>query len=267
MKYRNSCITLTFGDQAENHVGMQKIGNVVNVGDGFQKKDLEEIKDKMEKTYGMKCDLYNLGNECADYEKDDAYVLVLRNAIDKLLGNIMNIEDDRTDYAYEMFEEQSELDVDKEAFMYGRVVKKHARWNLCFDNNNQEPNYEIGKGRIISFRDIPLMNSLYENFGKFFGVKAENLKGEGNYYYDINKCGIGYHGDSERRIVIAVRLGASIPLYYQWHKNGEKIGNKIKIELYSGDMYIMSEKAVGTDWKKKKIYTLRHAAGSNKFTD
>ena len=27
----------------------------------------------------------------------------------------------------------------------------------------------------------------------------------------------------------------------------------------------MSEKAVGTDWKKKKIWTLRHAAGCNKF--
>jgi len=28
----------------------------------------------------------------------------------------------------------------------------------------------------------------------------------------------------------------------------------------------MSEKAVGTDWKKKTIPTLRHATGSDKFT-
>jgi hypothetical protein len=28
----------------------------------------------------------------------------------------------------------------------------------------------------------------------------------------------------------------------------------------------MSEKAVGSDWKKKKIATLRHATGSEKFT-
>lgn len=26
-------------------------------------------------------------------------------------------------------------------------------------------------------------------------------------------------------------------------------------------MYVMSEKAVGTDWKRSSIYTLRHAAG------
>jgi hypothetical protein len=28
----------------------------------------------------------------------------------------------------------------------------------------------------------------------------------------------------------------------------------------------MSDKAVGNDWKKKTIYTLRHAAGCEKFT-
>ena len=28
----------------------------------------------------------------------------------------------------------------------------------------------------------------------------------------------------------------------------------------------MSEKAVGTDWRKKKTYTLRHATGCIKFT-
>ena len=29
------------------------------------------------------------------------------------------------------------------------------------------------------------------------------------------------------------------------------------------DMYIMSEKAVGFDWKKKKMLTLRHTAGKD----
>ncbi len=28
----------------------------------------------------------------------------------------------------------------------------------------------------------------------------------------------------------------------------------------------MSKKAVGTDWKKKTIHTLRHSTGNNKFT-
>ena len=28
------------------------------------------------------------------------------------------------------------------------------------------------------------------------------LVAEANYYYDLEKCGIGYHGDAERRIVV-----------------------------------------------------------------
>jgi len=34
-----------------------------------------------------------------------------------------------------------------------------------------------------------------------------------------------------------------------------------KINFNHGDIYIMSDKAVGNDWKKRKIHTLRHAAG------
>ena len=95
---------------------------------------------------------------------------------------------------------------------------------------------------------------------------AEELNGEANYYYDMSKCGIGYHGDAERKKVIAMRMGQSMPLYYQWFQNSKPVGERIKIELGDGDMYVMSEKAVGTDWLKKKTPTLRHATGCDKFT-
>ena len=39
----------------------------------------------------------------------------------------------------------------------------------------------------------------------------------------------------------------------------------IELNLNHGDIYIMSEKAVGYDWKMSSIYTLRHAAGSKSF--
>lgn len=38
-----------------------------------------------------------------------------------------------------------------------------------------------------------------------------------------------------------------------------------EVILNNGDIYIMSEKAVGTDWKKKNTLTLRHAAGAPKY--
>ena len=53
---------------------------------------------------------------------------------------------------------------------------------------------------------------------------------------------------------------------WQWFKDGMPVGKPIGIHLNSGDVYIMSEKAVGADWKLKSKYTLRHAAGADKYT-
>jgi len=46
---------------------------------------------------------------------------------------------------------------------------------------------------------------------------------------------------------------------------GSPVGETIKLLLEHGDMYVMSEKASGWDWKKKVVPTLRHAAGCEKF--
>ena len=65
-------------------------------------------------------------------------------------------------------------------------------------------------------------------------------------------------------MLIAVRLGADFPIFYQWYYKGEKVGQLFEENLGHGDIYLMSEKSVGNDWKKKNIYTLRHAAGFEK---
>ena len=44
-----------------------------------------------------------------------------------------------------------------------------------------------------------------------------------------------------------------------------KVWEEIIINLNPGDVYAMSEIAVGTNWKKKIIPTLRHATGCKKF--
>lgn len=35
------------------------------------------------------------------------------------------------------------------------------------------------------------------------------LEAEGNKYYDVNKCGIGFHGDTERKKVTVATFGES----------------------------------------------------------
>ena len=257
-------ITLTFGDCGENHKGMQMIGSKVEKGDGYNLKNLHNIRKRFQKL-GCEVELYNLNDELdkvngetnkVNGEIDGAYVLVIRNCIQKVW-----------DSYDKLIEEQQSLDYDKKAFMYGRVVNKNARYNLCFDDEAQEPDYSNGKGRIVSFDSMKILNKIKKDFCVLFGKKFKDMKCESNYYYDITKTGIGYHGDTERRKVIAIRLGESLPLYFQWYLHNEKVGDKIKIELNGGDIYVMSEKAVGTDWKERNVYTLRHATGCEKYVD
>lgn len=244
--------TITFGDQAENHVGMEKIGELA--AQGFTLQELVTAKKWFE-DHDIVVDLYNLSGAVSDtVEVDMAYLLVARNG----LSVLCNPDD--------FFREQNGLDKDTKAFMYGRVVNKKARYNLCFDDIGHEPDYEQGKGRVISFNNTPLLKHVRDNLPEIMGLKARKLKAEGNYYYDIKKCGIGFHGDAERRLVIGVRVGAPLLLRYRWFVNSKPFGPYMDFMLGHGDMYVMSEKAVGTDWKTRKIPTLRHAAGCPKYT-
>jgi hypothetical protein len=52
---------------------------------------------------------------------------------------------------------------------------------------------------------------------------------------------------------------------WQWFKSTMPLGEPIDITLNCGDVYIMSEKAVGSDWKLSSLYTVRHSAGAEKY--
>lgn len=268
-------ITLTFGDGAENSAGMQVIGARVPPGQGFNYTDLVAAKNALE-AQGVECDLVHLG--AAIPTCPEAHVLVIRAGVDHFLAqNQTSPPKDHTD----LFAEQVALDFDTQTYLPyggGRVVEKKARYNLCYDYAPQEPDYTNKKGRIIAFDSVPLTNHLRTALPQFLGQKAADLKIESNYYYDTSKCGIKFHGDSERRKVVGARLGNgpdSMPMYWQWYqKHGtyteEAVGEKICVPLHTGDMYVMSEKAVGTDcWNKfgaTPRYVVRHATGSSQYT-
>ena len=256
-KPENMGITLTFGEVAENHAGMQQIGDKGEKG--LEEKDLKAFK-KLFDERDFKTEMYdlkdNLPEEYEDYkgvqpEDGEALVLIVRGGIEYFDSTIVDMK-----------EEQLGLEYDTKAKMYGRVVNKKARHNLCFDDKAQAPDYENGKGTIIPYSDVPKLSHFRDELNKMMKSRGiEELKVEGNYYYDPKSCGIGYHGDTERRIVIALRLGKKIPLAYRWYHQSKPISKNINIELREGDIYFMSHKATGNDWKSKSLVTLRHAAG------
>ena len=245
-----------------------------------------------------------------DYNNiDSAFILIVRNMIDGIFyndevdGNHNEVDNqdldndsynndckDSEDESHQSEEEESPdemvkensistLTKEMESFKWDnkywdkrrkKVLNKHARENVCFDDNSSEPNYEEKKGRIVGWNDVPTLNKIRKYIEIIAGKKGMNLKCEGNKYKnDIGKDkkngGIGWHGDAERKKVWAFRIGEKMVLKYNWWHNSKPIGDLFEVQLNSGDGYIMSEKAVGYDWLKKKIYTLRHSAGSTKY--
>lgn len=263
-------ITLTFGDQAENHVGMQQIGKLSDVG--FSRENLLVARQWFENA-GAHCELEDLDmllspdlRSGMDYPGGGCLLLVVRGGVNALLSDMV-AETVAVAAADMLYTEQSALPVDTHAFMYGRVVNKHARYNLCFAPEGQEPAYSEGRGRIISFDTVPLTSHLHRRLGEVLGPAGTDLAVEGNYYYDPSRCGIGFHGDAERRKVVGVRLGMSMPFVFSWFLRGEAVPNAtMSLSLNHGDLYIMMEKTCGFDWRLKRIPTLRHAAGCTKYT-
>lgn len=247
--------TITFGDVAINHIGMEKIGFITQ--EGFSLENLDSFRSKFAPPFDQFVQIYNLSSLSGIDLKEEAYLLVIRKFC-QLVGSSEKL----------LYEELDSLKWDDKFFSkrHGRVVKKHARHNLCFANYDQNESFENQKGTVVSFDRTPQLLALKSFLEELLGIN--NLVAEGNKYYDNNKCGIGYHGDSERRKVIGLRLSNSsdqYPLCYQWFYKGEAIGYNMKFELGSGDLYIMSEKTVGFDWHDSSIPTLRHAAGSEKY--
>jgi hypothetical protein len=259
---RESAITITYSESVENSIGMEQIGR--RGSNGLSVGDLEAARLKFEEI-GVHCDIVYLRppgeTVCCEPTGSFAAVLVARKAVDAIVG--------RDDAHVDMLNEQLAYEWDTTVWSskHGRVVNKQARHNVCYAGFSQTADIANKKGTVIPFSQVPILDKVRQALPTFFGSKANNLLAEGNKYYDASKCGIGYHGDTERAIVIGARLGESIPLHYQWYHRSQPVGSNVSIKLESGDIYAMSEKAVGNDWKRSSILTLRHAAGARKYTD
>jgi hypothetical protein len=254
-----STITLTFGDAGENHPGMEVVGKVGERGSGFTPEDLFVMMEYYAALgYEVEMDMLDPPNKFVE----SAAILIIRNFIPK-------------DVQEAMFEDLTVSVKWDDKYWDGRRVKvlhSRARKNLVFaDGFSQEPDYEKKKGRIVDIRNVRGFASLCESIKVGINEacdfdKASGLVCEGNFY-DSRKSGIGWHGDRERRKVVAVRLGRSMKICWQWFHACKPVGTKYEYMINSGDIYIMSEKAVGADWLYSASYTIRHAAGCSKYTD
>ena len=175
--------TLTFGDQGENHVGMQKIGTPLKYG--LSVEEVENI-DLYAKSKGYLTELIRL-HDMIDIKVPEAVILIIRKGL-----KLFDVDPDS------FYQEQLELKKDKHAKMYGRVVQKHARHNLCFSDFHQDADYEKGKGTVYAFNEVPLLQKVRVKLGEL-NNKLQNLVAEGNYYFS-DKCGLSTVAFKYRKI-------------------------------------------------------------------
>jgi len=242
-------ITVTWSKVTENGPGMDKNGHMAE--HGFFDEELVEAQKNF-KSKGAETTLINLNDGLSEGTKHHKNASVL--VVDAAAVKCFDIDPKL------VREELFNLPWDGKKLMRGKVKTAQARRNLCFGAEYQAPDIANGKGTIIAWSQLPLLSRIRDQLANYLGCKAEDLHAEGNLYHH-NKAGIGFHGDGERRIVIAMRFGEPLRLHYQAYRRFEPIGERISIDtLKEGDLYVMGEKAVGTDWKSSTMVTWRHAA-------
>lgn len=253
---REQCITITFSDVVENGPGMEKIGTQANMGPLFTPEYLEALHKKFqESSYIVDLSLPDNAVPARVSKPDKACLLVIKGFC---------LTDD--DFAGSLLRELLSLEWDKKALFRGQVKNKVARYNLCFADFSQSSEYEKGKGTVVDFASLSHLRVLRDCVANNLLPSPSLLNAEGNLYYDTSKTYIGLHGDTERDFVIGVRLGYSqIPLHFRWFHKFKGVYQHQTVNLDHGDLYIMSYKATGYDWKKSSQCTLRHAAGQEKL--
>jgi hypothetical protein len=162
--------TITLGDVAENHTRNQQIGTMH--AHGHSVAQLMALKERVEREYGVTCEYVNLSEKwVGDGPVEEAGVLVMR----KLGCAILGVENMSA-----VMKENDSFEHDKKALMRGRVVNKHARHNVCFDDKAQVANYEAGEGTIIAWEDVPLTNAIRLKMCELLEEK-EPLKGPNEF--------------------------------------------------------------------------------------
>jgi len=293
--------SLTCAPGGENNRGMEIIGRMPIKGEGFTAQDIEGLGPYFEKLMPpimdqakqlcfpkvrvLDLNILSMDDTVDDLcNEDQARVLILRDWAATSMGAhgwtkevFKELASRRWDAEYlDPNKYRTEIVDGEEVKVRGKRLNKLARTNLCFvAGREQEPAVYEGKGTIYDLKKLEALNRGVEKLKEQIAMglieigsktKVEINVVEGNRYYNLKKTGIGFHGDTERVVVICISIGCdNYPMRWQWFKAGMPVGEPIDVILNCGDVYIMSEKAVGAEWKKSSIYTLRHSAGAEKY--
>ena len=264
---------LTFSCFAEGHVGMKIEKNQIAKDGKNRALDefaLRDIWSKFPAPQEKK--LFLPLRQDVGGREPSAYVLVLKDGM-KYLG---------VDKEKLLYEIQNIPIADKQMLntRQKKVMNKHKRHNFNIGDKIISADIANGQSTLYNFNCTFLtqakkLRDAFTDMGKQHNMETmSDLLAEANVYYadeykKNNYCGIGYHGDAERpnSPVIGCNVGADRYLSFRSFHKSRYYRDEFRIKLEHGDIYFMSEHAVGTHWKKSARVVYRHRAGSLKFLE
>jgi len=259
---------ITFGETAILHIGGEEYGSGRR-GKGFTVPELTKIAANINNGCGsVSAKVISISSvlpENLQCEETNAAVLVIRNGAHLIGGN--------NGFSADMLlAEQQSVEYDNKYFDTRRkkTLNKRARYNIVFSADkvgDVSHSEDYSQCSVKSFGSLPYLSKFRDGLPKVLGEEnASELEAEGNYYYE-EKSGIGFHGDSERKVVICLSLGKPSVLRYQWRlpNSSEHLFTPVDIQVGHGDVYVMSEKATGYDWRMRSKVRVVHAAGASKY--
>jgi hypothetical protein len=155
-------ITLTFGEVAESHVGMQKIGNKGERG--FSHNELIEAQ-KYFTALGYMTELICL-NDFIENGDEKAYLLVVRKGVEALGVDPLDLLTEML-----LFEWDDKFYNERR----GQVQNKLARHNLNFSDTLQEKDFPQARGTTISWSWVPILTNLRKQLPTSIGEEARSL--------------------------------------------------------------------------------------------
>jgi len=170
-----------------------------------------------------------------------------------------------------LFGEQLSLPYEGKFFDKGRTFTRRSYKTLKFGDAPVKRSADYSQPTVYSFGAVPHLQKFLGSLSK---LKASLCSVRGVEYFVSRRekasdggmmaCAsrLGWHGDHEPKAV-SLSLGHAGILKFSWRLPGTSANfpnSHTEVILEHGDMYLLSEKASGRNWKKRSLLRVVHSS-------
>eukprot|EP00808_Paulinella_micropora_P002645 g38155.t1 len=134
---------------------------------------------------------------------------------------------------------------------------------LHFGPTDQEQSFAAGRAGAVAFGRLPVLSRLRRGLEGLLPEAWPLGPAQGLWYADSRWQGVYPHGHTDSPGVLGVRLGAPLQLHWHWYQRQALVGRRLRLSLDAGDLYLLSAKAAGFDWRRASALRELGAAGGH----